>query len=86
MPRNNSGKARKIIKAFCQRHDVPYYETGTFKSYREVLSYLHQVGAPFRRWSRLEKQLGRSCEGVATAIRVVRISSARQGHWNGDQE
>lgn len=59
MPRNNFGKARKIIKAFCQQHDVSYYETGTFRSYREVLSHLHRVGAPVRRWSGLEKQLGR---------------------------
>jgi fatty acid desaturase len=59
MPRNNFGKARKIIKAFCRRHDVAYYETGTFQSYREILSYLHQVGAPVRNWYRLEKQMGR---------------------------
>lgn len=59
MPRNNFGKARKIIKAFCQQHGVPYYETGTFKSYREILSHLHQVGAPVRNWARFEKQLGR---------------------------
>lgn len=52
MPRNNFGKARKIIKAFCQQHGVPYYETGTFKSYREVLSYLHRVGDPVRIWPR----------------------------------
>jgi fatty acid desaturase len=58
MPRNNFGKARKIIKAFCLKHNVSYYETGTFRSYREILSYLHQVGAPVRSWPRSEKQLG----------------------------
>jgi len=60
MPRNNFGKARKIIKAFCQQHDVSYYETGTFRSYREILGYLHQVGAPVRSWSKIEKQMGRA--------------------------
>ena len=60
MPRNNFGKARKIIKAFCQQHDVSYYETGTFRSYREILSYLHQVGAPVRSGSKIEKLIGRA--------------------------
>ena len=60
MPRNNFGKARKIIKAFCQQHDVSYYETGTFRSYREILSYLHKVGAPVRSWSKIENQMGRA--------------------------
>ncbi|MDA1218870.1 MAG: acyl-CoA desaturase [Chloroflexi bacterium] len=57
MPRNNFGKARKIIKAFCQQHNVPYHETGTFKSYREIFSYLHQVGEPVRSWPKVQKQL-----------------------------
>ena len=60
MPRNNFGKARKIIKAFCLKHNVSYYETGTFRSYREILSYLHQVGAPVRHSSKIEKQMGRA--------------------------
>ena len=48
MPRNNLGKARKIIKAFCQQHDISYYETSTSRSYWEILSYLHKVAAPVR--------------------------------------
>ena len=48
MPRNQLGKARNIVKAFCQRHDISYYETGTFRSYQEILTYLHQVSAPVR--------------------------------------
>ena len=48
MPRNNLGEARIIIKAFCQQHDISYYETSTSKSYWEILSYLHRVGAPVR--------------------------------------
>jgi fatty acid desaturase len=48
MPRNKLGEARKIVKAFCQLHDISYYETGTFRSYREILIYLHRVSAPAR--------------------------------------
>jgi fatty acid desaturase len=48
MPRNNLGKARKIIKAFCQQHDIAYHETSTSKSYWEILSYLHRVAKPVR--------------------------------------
>ncbi len=48
MPRNKLGEARKIIKPFCQAHDISYHETGTFRSYREILAYLHWVSAPVR--------------------------------------
>ena len=48
MPRNKLGEARKIIKAFCQRHNISYHETGTFKSYQEILAYLGWVGAAVR--------------------------------------
>ncbi|HZX50187.1 MAG TPA: acyl-CoA desaturase [Candidatus Paceibacterota bacterium] len=50
MPRNRLGAARKIIKTFCEQHDISYCETGTFRSYREILSYLHEVTAPVRGW------------------------------------
>jgi fatty acid desaturase len=50
MPRNKLGEARKIIKAFCQQHDISYYETGTLRSYQEILGHLHQVSAPAREW------------------------------------
>ncbi len=48
MPRNRLGKARIIIKAFCQQHDISYYETSTSRSYWEILSFLHRVAAPVR--------------------------------------
>ena len=50
MPRSNLGKARKIIKAYCQKNDISYYETGTFRAYVEILTFLHQVTAPVRWW------------------------------------
>ena len=48
MPRNSLGKARPIIKEFCQQRDIKYYETGTLRSYREILGYMHEVGATLR--------------------------------------
>ena len=66
MPRNKLGEARKIIKAFCQRHDISYYETGTLKSYREILAHLHQVSAPVRGWPGLGHQTRRSHELEST--------------------
>lgn len=49
MPRNNLGKARHIVKTFCQERGLPYYETGVVESYRQILAHLHSIGAPLRR-------------------------------------
>ena len=49
MPRNNLGRARPIIRSFCRERGIPYYETGTFRSYREILSYMHQVTSVLRK-------------------------------------
>ena len=54
MPRKNLGKARKIVKAFCLEHDISYYETGTYRSYKEILSYMHLVVAPVRGWPKIK--------------------------------
>jgi len=48
MPRNNLGRAQKIVKAYCQEHDIAYYETSAFQSFREILQFLHEVSAPLR--------------------------------------
>ena len=48
MPRNKLREAQKIVKAFCQERSIPYHETSMVQSYREILQYLHQVGAPLR--------------------------------------
>ena len=48
MSRNNLGKARKIIKPFCEQHGILYTQTGTLRSFQEILSYLHRVSAPLR--------------------------------------
>lgn len=53
MPRNNLSKAKKIVKAFCEKHDINYYETGFFQSYKEILQNFHQISAVLRRPKRL---------------------------------
>lgn len=49
MPMPNLRKAQPVVRDYCERIGVPYTETGLFTSYREILSYLHEVGEPLRR-------------------------------------
>jgi hypothetical protein len=48
MPRNKLKSAQPIIQAFLAERSIPYYETGMFRSYVEVASYLHEVSRPLR--------------------------------------
>ena len=48
MPRNRLKEAQKIIRPFCGKHLISYYETGVIQSQREILQYLHLVSAPLR--------------------------------------
>jgi len=48
MPRNNLKHAQKIVKAYCQEHDIAYYETSALQSFREILQFLHEASAPLR--------------------------------------
>ena len=52
IPRNRLGKARPIVKEFCRQRGIPYYETGTLRSYREILSHMHEVSAVLRKGSK----------------------------------
>jgi fatty acid desaturase len=45
LPRHNLGKARRIVRSFCQERAIPYHETGLLASYLEVFRYLRRVGA-----------------------------------------
>ena len=44
MSRNNLSKARVICKEFCREYNVPYYETSVIQSYREILTYMNDLG------------------------------------------
>ncbi len=48
MPRNNLRKAYAITREFCREHDILYYETGVFKSFREIIICLNDVGKAAR--------------------------------------
>ena len=60
MARNKVKKAQGIVRDYCGEVGVPYYETSILQSYREILSFLHEVGEPLRR-------RGRQTETVETA-------------------
>jgi fatty acid desaturase len=44
MPRPSLAKAAAIVKEYCRTHNVDYTETGLFRSYGIVVSYLNRVG------------------------------------------
>lgn len=48
VPRNNLRELQGIIKTFCDERGISYYETSMVNSYREILSYLHEISAPLR--------------------------------------
>ena len=48
MPRNHVRAAHGIVREFCGEVGVPYYETSMAQSYRELLSFLHEIGRPLR--------------------------------------
>ncbi|MGI8562675.1 MAG: fatty acid desaturase family protein [Candidatus Dormibacter sp.] len=52
LPRNQMAKAHDIVREFCEEHGIPYYETSLVQSYREILGFLHEVGAPLRNGQR----------------------------------
>jgi fatty acid desaturase len=49
IPRNKLRQAQKVIRAYCEAYDIPYYETGLLQSYCEVLTHLDRVSAILRR-------------------------------------
>jgi len=48
MPRLNMRKAQPIIASFCQERGIAYHETSFLDSYREMLGFLNEIGAPLR--------------------------------------
>ncbi|MGB9378858.1 MAG: acyl-CoA desaturase [Mycobacteriales bacterium] len=48
MPSHSLRRCQPFVRAFCQKLDLPYCEAGAFRSYGEVLKYLHAVGRPLR--------------------------------------
>lgn len=48
MPRLNLRRAQPIIQEFCAERGIEYYETSFVQSYRELLGFLNEIGAPLR--------------------------------------
>ncbi|MER8102419.1 acyl-CoA desaturase [Kitasatospora sp. NPDC094016] len=48
MPTPALRRAAVLTRDFCAEKEITYYETGLFRSYREILTHLHQTGAPIR--------------------------------------
>jgi fatty acid desaturase len=44
MPTPCLRRAKPIVRAYCERHNLIYVETSLFGSYRTLLTYLHAVG------------------------------------------
>lgn len=48
MPRPHLARARRLVRAHCAEHQVPYTETTLLKSYAIVVRYLNRVGLAAR--------------------------------------
>lgn len=48
MPRNQLRESQAIVVDFCRQKGIPYHETSILGSYREIISYLHEVSEPLR--------------------------------------
>ncbi|MGA7730285.1 MAG: acyl-CoA desaturase [Chloroflexia bacterium] len=63
MPRNNLRRACVITRRFCEEHGIPYYETGVFQSFREIIVCLNDVGKAAR-----DVRLARRVQGAKTGV------------------
>ena len=48
MARLNLRRAQPIVQQFCRERGIAYHETSFIESYRELLGFLNEVGAPLR--------------------------------------
>jgi len=48
MPRLNMRRAQLIVRRFCEERGIAYHETSFVQSYRELLGFLNEIGAPLR--------------------------------------
>jgi fatty acid desaturase len=74
MARNNVRRAHGIVRNYCAEIGVPYHETSLLGSYRELLGFLHEVGAPLRGQAAVSAHR----KGVG---RGRTIAARRRGNW-----
>ncbi|WP_410173524.1 fatty acid desaturase family protein [Frankia nepalensis] len=77
MPRPNLRRAQPLVRAFCDARGIGYQEVSALSSYREVLRWLHDVGAPLRDPAQ-EKRLITARDVVAVASRLRVSQGARE--------
>lgn len=56
MARSSMPKAHLIVMDFCRERGIPYHRVTMLQSYREILSYLHEIAAPLRERRRTAPQ------------------------------
>lgn len=44
MPRFSLARARRLVREYCRRENIPYTETGLLSAWARVVGYLNQVG------------------------------------------
>lgn len=54
MSRSRVREAHFIVRGFCEERGIPYHEVSMLQAYRELLGFLHEVGAPLRARGRAE--------------------------------
>jgi fatty acid desaturase len=48
MPRNQLSKAHQMVADYCRELGIPIHDASMAQSYKELLSYLHEVSEPLR--------------------------------------
>src|SRR5207244_3453684 len=71
MARSKVRRAHNIVRDYCAEIGVPYHETSLIGSFRELLGFLHEVGAPLRAVS-----AGAASEVLATPPGTLAVARA----------
>jgi len=58
MARSSMPRAHVIVMDFCRERGIAYHRVSMLQSYREILSYLHEVGTPLRGRERIVPSRG----------------------------
>jgi fatty acid desaturase len=48
MPRRNLRHVRPIVRAYCEKHGITYYETGAWRSYVEIFQHLYRTTSAYQ--------------------------------------
>jgi fatty acid desaturase len=72
MARSKVRRAHYIVRDYCAEIGVPYHETSLVGSFRELLGFLHEVGAPLRAGgARAASEFPATAPGTPPAAREI---------------